>query len=232
MSIHLSILGLSILWLCSCSQPTKSIADNIVTDIVNSTKRDIDQRSLNPDLEKYIYTDTTYRFSIGNEVTIQNSYPKGGSIASDGTQYYDSTGKRYAFSVFWTRIINESDTPLDVNINFPADSFTIFTPPDSYLKLLLPSDTITMAKLPMHNYGLTEMEAFLNSNFHKATKLQKTIAPNEEHIFYVVALSYIAVGTPRAALILKDQDLYYNMSIAPKGSGTIPCGKISFKGDL
>ena len=61
--------------------------------------------------------------------------------------------------------------------------------------------------------------------------LKKTIKPNEEHIFYVAALSYQASGTPRAALILKEQDLYYRMSIAPYGYGTIPFGEIVFKNE-
>ena len=224
---------MAITWLCSCGQRSKSTTGKVSIDseIVDSTKNDNSQLSLIPDLDKYIYTDTTYTSSTGKEITIQNSFPKGGSIAPPATQYIDSSGKRYAFAVFWTRIINETTTPLELNINFPADSFAIFDPPDSYLKLFLPTDTMTFDKLSSFNYGLTGLKSYLDANFNKATMLQKTINPNDEHIFYIAAISYQAGGTPRAALILKEQDLYYRMSIAPHGYGTIPCGKIAFKND-
>ena len=224
---------MAITWLCSCGQRSKSKTDKVSIDseIVDSTKNDNSQLSLIPDLNKYIYTDTTYTFSSGKKITIQNSFPKGGSITPDRTQYVDSVGKEYAFAVFWTRIINETNTPLELNINFPADSFAIFTPPDSYLKLFLPTDTMTFDKLSSFNYGLTGLKSYLDANFNKATTLQKTINPNEEHIFYIATLSYQASGTPRAALILKEQELYYRMSIAPNGYGIIPCGKIGFKNE-
>lgn len=222
-----------ITWLCSCEQRSNSKAVEVAveSEIEAPTENNSKQLSQNHDLERYIYTDSTYASSGGKGITIQNSLPKGGGIAPDGTQYVDSSGKSYAFAVFWTRIINETNAPLELNINFPADSFAIFTPPDSYLKLFLPTDTITYDKLSLYNYGLTGIKSFLDTNFNKASYFQKTINPNEEHIFYVATLSYQASGTPRAALILKEQDLYYRMSIAPNGSGTIPFGKIVFKNE-
>lgn len=73
------------------------------------------------------------------------------------------------------------------------------------------------------------MKSYLDANLYKASELKKTINPNEEHIFFLVTLSYGAVGTPRAAMTLKEQNLFYSMSLAPDGSGTIPIGKITFK---
>ncbi|MBT28588.1 MAG: hypothetical protein CMO01_02925 [Thalassobius sp.] len=228
-SLIISIL--TITWFCSYGQSSNSKTSEIAigSERVDSTKINSRQLSQIPDLEKYIYTDTTYTLSTGNGITIQNSYPKGGGIERNGTQYVDASGKSYAFAVFWTRIINETNSPLELNINFPADSFAIFTPQDSYLKLLLPTDILTYDKLASFNYGLTGIKFFLDANFNKATKLQKTINPNEEYIFYIATLSYQAAGTPRAALILKEQDLYYRMSISPHGSGIIPCGNIALK---
>ncbi|WP_194975888.1 hypothetical protein [Aquiflexum lacus] len=228
-SLIISFLAISWLWSCGQSSNSKTGKVAIDREIKASTNNYNKQPSQNHDLERYIYTDTTYASPTGKGITIQNSFPKGGSIAPDGMQYVNSSGKSYAFAVFWTRIINETNTPLELNINFPADSFAIFTPPDSYLKLFLPTDKLTYDKLSSYNYGLTGIKSFLDTNFDKATKLQITINSNEEHIFYVATLSYQASGTPRAALILKDQDLYYRMSISPNGSGTIPCGKIVFK---
>ena len=223
---------MTITWLCSCEQRSKSNTGEVaIESAIEALTKNNNKELLLHDLERFVYTDTTYTFSSGKGIIIQNSLPKGGGIAPDGRQYFDSSGKSYAFAVFWTRIINETTSPFEININFPADSFAIFTPPDSYLRLFLPTDLLTYDKLPLYNYGLTGVKSFLDANFNKATKLQKIINPNEEHIFYVASLSYQASGTPRAAIILKEQELYYRMSISPHGAGTIPFGKIAFKNE-
>lgn len=216
---------------CSCEQKSKSRPEkvSIESDIKNSAHSNKKLPSQTHDLEEYIYTDTAYALAEGKKITIQNSFPKGGMIKPDGTQYYDSTGKSYGFASFWTRIINETDNPLELNINVPADSFPIFAPPSSYLKLFLPQEKFSVNKLSKFNYGLTEIKSFVDENFNNASILQKTINPNEEHIFYVITLSYEAGGTPRAGLILKEQDLYYKMSITPYGSGIVPFGTIALK---
>ncbi|MGS2740879.1 hypothetical protein [Sinomicrobium sp. M5D2P17] len=227
----LIILILAITGLCSCRQKSNSGTDKVAieSEMVDATKNNNSQLSLIHDLERYIYTDTTYVSSNGKGITVQNSLPKGGGIAPDGTQYFDSSGKRRAFTAFWTRIINETTTPLELNINFPADSFAISAPSDLYVKLLLPTHTMAFDKLSMYNYGLTGLKSYLDANFNKATLLQKTIKPNEEHMFYIVALSYPEGRAQRAAIILKEQELYYRINIADHGSVEIPCGKIAFK---
>lgn len=219
---------LATIWICSCGQRSKSITGTVSIDLeaVDSTNNDNRQLSPIRDLDKYIYTDTTYTTSSGEEITIQNSFPKGGSIEPDGTQYFDSTGKEYALAVFWTRIINKTTTAIEIKINFPADSFAMFSTPDSYLKLFLPTNTMTFDKLSSFNYGISGLKTFLDTNFNKATTLEKTINPNEEYVFYTATLSYQAGGTPRAAIVLKEQDLYYRISIVPHGSATIPCGRL------
>ena len=223
----LIILILAIVWLSSCGQRSKSTAGRVSIDPEEIDLAESDGL-VSPihNLDQFIYTDTLYSTSTGKGITIQNSLPKGGMIEPGGTQYSDSSGKRYAFAVFWTRIINETTTPLELNISFPADSFAIFTPANSYLKLFLPTDTFSYHELSSFNYGLSGVKSFLDANFNKPTELQKTIEPNEEHVFYVATLSYQASGTPRGALILKENDLYYSMSLAPNGSGTVYCGKI------
>lgn len=221
----------SILWLCSCKQESTSRTENLtIQSKIKTTAYSIKgQPSKNQDLEKYIYTDTTYTLVNGKRITIQNSYPKGGMIEPGRTQYSNSAGKLHGFAAFWTRIINETDIPLELNINVPADSFPIFTPPDSYLKLFLPKEKFSIDKLSNFNYGLTQIKSYLDANFDNASILQKTINPNEEYFFYVITLSYEAAGRPRAGLILKEQDLYYKMSIAPHGSGLVPFGTITLK---
>ncbi|NND31094.1 MAG: hypothetical protein HKN76_00795 [Saprospiraceae bacterium] len=230
MRISLIILILANVWFGSCAQRSKSRTSkaSIDTEVGDSTKDDYNKKSLSSGVDTHVYTDTLYPPATGKGITIQNSLPKGGMIEPNGTQYADSSGKRYAFAIFWTRIINETTTPLELDVNFPADSFAIFSPADSYLKLFLPADTLTWDKLSRFNYGITGLKPFLDRNFNKATRLQRTIKPNEEHIFYIATLAYQASGTPRAALFLQEQDLYYRMSVAPYGNGAIPCGKIVF----
>ena len=74
---------------------------------------------------KYEYTDST-----GASLIIQNSLPKG------GTKYTGPNGEVYNYVVFWTRIINETDHPLELKIDFPIDSYEILkqwiNPPAKY----------------------------------------------------------------------------------------------------
>lgn len=170
------------------------------------------------------YTDFT-----GNGVITQNSFSIGREDIGRKRGYTDSTGKNYGYAIFWTRVINETATPLELTINFPADSFAIFPSPASYLKLFLPPDKMTLDKQSLYNYGITGLKSFLDTGFNKPTMLQKTINPNDECLFYIAALSYQAGGTSRAGLVLKGQDLFYRISIEPLGTALIPCGQIVFK---
>lgn len=230
MNKKLIILLITLAWLWSCrsginiDEYSKEHSDEIEpsTPVAYSTILSLDP------LEKYIFTDSTYLLSDGQKITIQNSFPKGGGIAPDGMQYSDSSGRDYSFAVFWTRIVNDSDTQLELEIGIPADSFGIFTPPGSFLKLFLPPDTVRDDKLVLYNYGLTNTKLFLDANFHKQSLLQKRIDPGADCKFFVAALSYKAAGIPRAAMILKNQQLQYEVSISPHGGGTIPVGKVIF----
>ena len=198
------LLLLVFLWLGSCTHRT-----NLSTGQV--TKNNQDQLSLIHNIEKtsgyrYIHTDTTYDTANGSGITIQNSVPKGGNI-EPGIPYTDSTGKTYFFAAFWTRIINGTNTAIEFTVNFPADSFPLSSSSDAYLKLLVPPDSMTVDKLSLYSYGLTGMKSFVDTNFNHATRLRKTINPNEEHMFYVVTVAYHAGGPARSSIILKDKDL-------------------------
>ncbi len=164
-----------------------------------------------------------YSETASKGVIIQNSFPKGGP-------YTDPTGKKFGHSIFWTRVINETATPLELTINFPADSFAILPSPDSYLKLFLPPDTMTLDKEWLYDYGATGLKSFLDTGLNKPTMLQRTINPKEECLFYIGALSYQSGGMVRAGLVLKEQNLFYRISIIPHfDSALFPCGHIIFK---
>jgi len=182
---------------------------------------------------------TTDSETASQGVIIQNSFPK-------GDRHTDSRGKTFGIAIFWTRVINETATPLELTINFPADSLAILSSPDSYLKIFLPPDTMTLDKVWLYNYGVTGLRSFLDTGLNKPTMLQRTINPKEECLFYIGVLRYQvpnqAPGTRRAGLhqasggvirtglVLKEQDLFYRISITGElDSALFPCGQIVFK---
>lgn len=167
------------------------------------------------------YTESTYTDSTGRVVIIQSSLPKGGG------GYTDPTGKEFAYVIFWTRVINETTSPLELTINFPADSFATLASSDSYLKVFLPRDTMTVDKVLLYDYGITDLKSFLDTGFSKSTTLQRTINSKEECLFYIGALLHQASGPVRAELVAKEQDLFYKINLL--GSNLIPCGHIVSK---
>ena len=177
----------------------------------------------------YVHIDTEFKYSdsTGKGVIIQNSVPRAGGDADEKCRYTDSTGKNYRYAIFWTRVINETATPLELTINFPA----ILPSPYSHIKLFLPADTMTIDKESLYNYGITGLKSFLDTDFNKAM-LKITINPKEESLFYIVLLSplYHVGGTVRTGLVLKEQDLFYRISILPHfDSALFSCGQIVFK---
>jgi hypothetical protein len=180
---------------------------------------------------KYEYTD-----SIGKRLIIQNGFPRGGS------RYTDSNGKVYAYAIFWTRIINETDNPLELNIDF-LDSYEVPSLPGKYYKILVPPDTMTIDKIPLFNYGLTDLDSFLDTNIHKPSSLKRTINPKESTGFFVVKIGLRGEGPGgsggilRTGLILKGQDLFYRVSVykdSPASASLITekeidCGSINLK---
>jgi hypothetical protein len=171
-------------------------------------------------LTKYEYIDST-----GKRLIIQNGFPRGGS------QYTDPNGEVYGYAVFWTRIINETDNPLELKIDF-LDSYEVPSLPGKYFKIKVPPDTMTRDKEDLFSYGLTNLESFLDNSIHKPSSLKRTIKPKESSGFYFLKLSLVSEGPRgggdilRTGLILKGQDLFYRVSVY---NGTAPPSLISEK---
>jgi len=209
---------------CGGQNQTNSPKENIkaeTKDIVTSPG------SNDPNIHtKYEYTD-----SIGKRLIIQNSVPRG------GVKYTNPDGEVYNYAIFWTRIINETDNPLELKIHFPVDSYEVPSLPGKYYKILVPPDTMTLDKFPLFNYGLTDLESFLDNSIHKPSSLKRTINPKESSGFYVVMLCLVegAHGTMRTGLSLKGQDLFYRIKNDGSKSNTkssdkeINCGSINLK---
>ena len=158
-----------------------------------------------------------------NDVLIQNSGPRGGP-------YTDPAGKKFGYAIFWTRLVNQTTSPINISINFPADSFSVSHSAQSYFKLFLPADTMNIDNEASFDYGATGLKEFMDTGLHKATSLQQTIHPKEELLFFVGMLMKMADNGPvRTGLILKEGDLFYKVSISGQLDSTfIPCGHISF----
>lgn len=204
----------------SKSSDTKATIDLKTVDSITIIRHQVINRPVDSYPRTYIDTESKYTDSAGKSVTIQNSVPK-------GLGYVDPTGKNFEGRIFWTRVINETDTPLEITIKFPTDSFPILSSPDSYLKLFLPMDTMTLDKEALYSYGATGLKSFLDNGLNKPTMLQRTINPNEACLFYIGMLFYNGGGVARAELVLNEQDLFYSINLL--SPAIISCGKIAFK---
>ncbi|HYH16400.1 MAG TPA: hypothetical protein VD794_14325 [Flavisolibacter sp.] len=208
-SILLIIIATAVLF--SCIQGSKSEAKTVNTEAISSVRR-------------YDYTD-----SMGKRVIIHNSLPRGGG-------YIDPDGKKYLYAVFYTQITNETIHPIELKIDFPSDSLELPLSSGNYMKICIPSDTMTLDKASLTDYGLP-IKAFLDSGINKSYSLKRTINPKESTAFYVVMLSNKGVdGTLRTGLSLKGQNLFYKISAYKSIPGhplmdekDINCGSINLK---
>ncbi len=217
MKKNLLILIFTAIGLFSCKPENKSAKD--VKRVLDSVKNNQNKKQLA--LNKAIYSKYDYTDLKGKSVTIQNSLSKG------GVRYTDPKKEVYVYAVFWTRIINETASPLELKIDFPVNSYEIPDLPGKYYKILIPSDTMTLEKIPLFNFGLTDLEIFFNKNIDKPAALKRTIKPKEATGFYVVTLRSVGgkqYGILRTELILREQNLFYKIR-----DKEIKCGSINLK---
>ena len=172
----------------------------------------------------WIDTEVTWTDSAGNAIRITNSLPKGGG------RYTGAPGKTYSYVIFWTRIINESTNPAEIAINLPPVEWPIFPSPESHIRVFLPTETMTIEKIPQFDYGLTNLTSLLDSGFNRPSTLQRTINPKEDFLFYTAVLFHEARGSARAAFELKGKELLFRISVAPDvNSAKIYCGRLVFR---
>ena len=206
----------------SCGQNQTNVPkDNIKSE----TKDTVTSPGSNEKYQtKYECTD-----SIGKSLIILNSFRQ-------GAPYIDPKGISYGKVIFWTRLINETDSPVALKIDFPVDSFEVPGLPGKYYKVLVPPDTMTIDKESLYDYGMTGLKPFLDNNIHKPSSLKRTINAKESSGFYVVILFDHEVGAPfRTGLSIKGQNLVYRISRASEArhplisEKEIDCGSINLK---
>jgi hypothetical protein len=213
--------------LISCGQTSKSKPKIVDIETSNSVKN---VQNDNEPFGKYVYTD-----SNGKQVIIENAVQKGGYT------YTDTNCEDCTCAVLFTRISNETDNPLELKINCPADSFELPSIPGQYIKIFIPQDTMTPEREPLLKYGLTDLKSFLDNNRYKSSLLNRTIAPKESSGFYFVMLTIKSniqgkiIGPRRAGLILKGENLFYRIINMNNKSNTIlsdieiRCGSINLE---
>jgi hypothetical protein len=168
-------------------------------------------------IRNWIDTEVKYSFDNQKNVIFTHSLPKGG-----GVKYLNNI--KYSHVIFWTRIHNQTSTPIQLQLTFPDITYLQST--DAHIKMLLPKDTMNHEKEQLFNYGLTDLESLLNNNSKQVKVLKKTIDPKEDHYFYIPVFMHEINGTARASLILDGEKLFYKITIG-KDFAFIPCGSIA-----
>ena len=167
-------------------------------------------------IRNWIDTEVKYSFANQKDVIFTHSLPKGGG-------QYNLKGIKYNHVVFWTRINNQTSTPIKLQVTFP--DITYLQSPDAHIKILLPKDTMSHEKEQLFNYGLTGFEFLLNDNTRQVKTLIKTIDPKKDYYFYIPVFMHEINGSARASIVLKGEKLFYKISIG-KDTAYIPCGSL------
>ncbi len=207
--------------LFSCGQKNKS-QNKITADIekLDSIKITENKKPQADNLKRFI--DTEYKYIdtiIGKSLIIQNSLPKG------GLEYTAPNGKRYVYAIFWTRIINEADNPIELAIDVHATSFLRIDSPNNYFKIFVPNKRINFDKLSLLNFGIGDLGAILDDKLQKASSLQRTISPKNASSFYIITLFSHGLDSPvRAGLSIKEGNLLYTVN-----GQEIQFGQINYK---
>ena len=87
---------------------------------------------------------------------------------------------------------------------------------------------MTLEKLELLDFGVTNIKSILDNGFKKPSKLEITLNPKEEYFYYTLFLFHESEGTARSALVLKGQYLFYRISTDSQPPLIIPCGRIEF----
>jgi hypothetical protein len=169
----------------------------------------------------WIDSEARYSDSSGKELVVHNSFPRGGGPV------LNLGGKKYSYVVFFTRLVNESSKPLELNIQFPADSFAIFRTSSSFIKIFLPADTMTPEKIDSIDFGLTNLQYLLDKRLAGSRQLRKTIPSAGEWLFYSLVIFNDVRGAARSAYVLEGNDVFYKIKVG-EDSAVIPCGRIVF----
>lgn len=166
----------------------------------------------------WIYSKVNYSVSPDNSTFITNSLPRGGGVV-----YHK--GKEYNYFVFWTSILNNSPSTLEIQIKFPSLNF--FNSNKSHFIATLTKAKMTSEKIQEFDYGLTDIPSLLKVESNQLKQLTNRISSQKEILFYVPVFISKTKWPVRAELILKDKQLFYKIA-AGTDTVIVPCGGINF----
>lgn len=213
--------------LFSCKKDSKSAKENIQSNYKPLNWNETSTKERSPSIfdNQYIHTHFEYEDSSGNTFSIENSLPRGGH------RYTDPEGKSFVYTIYWTRLSNQSADPLEVKINFPADSISLTASSDIFFKLVLPPNKVGTAQKalinhkmpgtkpdisdrdPVYNYGLMDLKSVLDQRLHKPSSFHRILQPNDTVSFYVITLFNKGVkGVVRTGLSLEEEALFYTVN--------------------
>jgi len=216
MKVNILFLLFIVIISFSCEQGSKTTRKEGGLDKADSAKEARSYNLQHKQVEKYVDTRYDYIDPSGARITVQNSFPKGGQ------KYTDPNGKEYVYAVFWTRILNETSQPFELNIDFPAKSYDLSSEKGIQFKMVFPTDAMTADAASLFNYGLSDLESGLNDNLNKPSIFKKTIKPKDSGLFYFVVLTNRGLdGTLRTGFSIEKQDLIYRIN-----GMQIFCGKV------
>ncbi|MEI8111291.1 MAG: hypothetical protein WCH59_09905 [Chitinophagia bacterium] len=148
----------------------------------------------------WIDSEVKFTDSNGNLVKFIHSLPRGG-----GQVFLK--GKKYGYVVFWTHVINQSATPIELQVKFPE--VTYFKSPESYIHIVLPRETMNTENLQLFDYGLTNLQSIINDETNQISVLKKKINPQEDYYFYEAVLIHVNVsGSARVRFEVKDKNFF------------------------
>ena len=212
--IFLSIVLTSLMTHCKESHQPQSITTP--TAVHSHRDTTITKKPAGVVTNKFVDSEYHYADSKGKEVTIINSLPKG------GLKYTDSKGKEYVYAVFWTQIVNETATPLELTMNCFENSYQLPSSPTHIFKLYIPADTFTIDKIPLFDFGVNLEQSLYHHQ--QPSDVQRTVDPNSTGAFYVIALFNKGVnGTVRTGLRFEGQEVVYRVN-----DKMIDCGHINY----
>lgn len=199
----------------ACGQSQDEIIDNKNVFTSDTAANNVSANNFH---SNYVDTKVIYKDSEGDLITVLNSLPKG------GLKYTDPTGKDYVYAVFWSRIINDTEHPIELTLNSFEESYHLASATDRIFKLYIPEDTLAIGNEASVNYGLN-LEEFLNDHYLEQPYFNRIIPSKEANGFYFIILFNKGVeGTLRTGLSIKEQSAYYKVN-----DMEIECGKINIK---
>ena len=138
---------------------------------------------------------------------------------------YNMMGKKYNYFVFWTSILNNSPSTVEIEIKFPAINF--FNSNKSHFKVAFTKAEMTPEKVQELDYGLTDIPSLLTNESNQVKYLKKRISSQKEYSFYIPVFIHKTKWPVRAEIVVKSKKLFYKIT-AGTDSVMVPCGGINF----